>query len=139
MTIQGMDAIISANGFSITLVGMLTVFLGLFGLYVILSELHKIILIWDNRSGLFTNIFFFKKKTPFPGFDQIKNNPPLIIEQAKQLYTLSKFVGEEFSLRRVLELAKKRGLDISKDSIKVLIETEIIVQIDSDRYYWIDK
>ncbi len=59
MTIQGMDAIISANGFSITLVGMLTVFLGLFGLYVILSELHKIILIWDNRSGLFTNIFFF--------------------------------------------------------------------------------
>ncbi len=60
MSLRGLEAINSAHGWAITLVGIITVFLGLFGLFVILSELHKLILLWANRSGLFTKFIVIR-------------------------------------------------------------------------------
>jgi len=136
MSLRGLEAINSAHGLSVTVVGIITVFLGLFGLFVILSELHKVILLWENRSGLFTKFNFFKNKKTFPGCGLLKNSPPSVIEEAKQLYILAKFIGEEFSLSQLLELAKKRNLAISKPTIKILIDNGIIIPIDKGRYYW---
>ena len=142
MNLRGLDAINAAHGFSVTMVGILTVFLGLFGLFVVLSEMHKLILLWDNRSQFYSKLNsklnFLKKKEPFPGYRLLKNCPSLVREEARQLYTLAKFIGNEFTLSQLLELAIKRRVAISSSTIKILKDKGIIISKGKGRFYWVE-
>ncbi len=137
MLSKGIHVISSANGWAITVVGMLTVFLGLLGLFFLISQLHKIIILWDNKKGLLNNIFYIpSKKEPFPGYNRLRDVSTRIKEESRHAYILAKFAGEQFSISSLLELAKKRDISISNECIKILLEKSIIIPLKKDIYYW---
>lgn len=131
---MGFSAISNANGWEITIVGMGTVFFALFLLFLILSNLHKVIVVWENKNNFLSRLF--KKTEPFPGYKLIKNEPYIILQQAHHAYLLYKLLNHEFYLTDLYDLAKKRGVEISDKCIKILLDKKIIIPLGRQKYMW---
>ncbi len=129
MNIGGWKAISLAHGWSITIVGMSTVFIGLIGICVFILILNKLFSLQENFS--FSGLLL---KFPLTSHKSSQILDPQVREDAEKIYLLSKYVGGEFSLESILNLAQKRGVTISKKSIEILLKKGILTQSGENTY-----
>ena len=128
----GLDAINAYNGWAISIVGVTIVFTGLVMLSMAISQLHKLLDLWENRK----EISFFNKKSPETAPIPIELTPTQK-ESARQFKLLAETLSDHFSLPRLLKLAQISGIDHPHSTLVILLEADIIVS-DTQGYHVLD-
>jgi len=135
--LYGLEAINANNGWAISALGISIVFTGLTLLSLSISQIHKILDFWENRSDFFDRIKSARKNGK-------KTCPPLSTEfrsldMAKTVMEyklLTDRTGVPFSLPRVLKMAKKSGLHRPHSSINELLKAGLILPDGDGFFYW---
>lgn len=127
----GFEAIAAHNGWSIAVVGVSIVFSGLIMLSIIISQLYKVIDLWERRAE-----FFERRKGG--AADRI-DLPEIVVtpdmkETVRQYKLLAERLGEPFSLPKLLDLAVRCGLVNPHSTVNRLLQQKVIVP-DEDGYY----
>lgn len=125
----GLDAINAYNGWAISVVGVTIVFTGLVTLSMAISQIHKLLNLWENRKEL----SLFNKKAPATDKIPVELTPGQK-EGARQFKLLAKTLNEHFSLPRLLKLAQISGIDHPHATLASLLEADIIVS-DNQGYH----
>jgi hypothetical protein len=134
-----MDHITAANGWAMAAVGASIVFLGLVVLSFVISQIHKILELWEER-----NIRGTRVQTQTPSAEAPKPEAPAYKEQhlpgvselADTYGPLVEKIGESFDLVQVFEIAKKNDLPHPHLSINRLREAGILVARDDGTFTW---
>ena len=130
----GLANISANNGWIMAVVGGSIVFSGLVILSVAISQLHKILGVWDGRKN------WFNKEDP-----EIRSAPEVVIEVAisedmqpavRNLKLLTQRIGEPFSLPKLLVLSEKFGLARPHSTINRLLTSKIIVPDGNGYFKW---
>jgi len=129
----GLEAISHHNGWAISIVGILIVFTGLVTLSMIIRVFPKIIAMIEGNGKSkaqpsMPNKTITQPKKPEPSIDSS------IKEAVRQYQYLISWMGEPFSLPRLIELAQKRGLVQPHATISQFIHASII-QPDGKGYF----
>lgn len=129
----GIDNITNNNGWAMAVVGATTVFIGLVVLSFVISQIHKILEIWENR----------KKKEAAPP-ETPKREAPVFQEQ--RLPTISELCSiyrplveqltEPFQLTQLYEKTKEMDLPHAHLSIKSLQEADILIAQGEGAFIW---
>ena len=127
----GLEAIATHNGWAISVVGVTIVFTGLVLLSFAISQLHKLLDLWDNKHEL-------KKK-----WARKKKQDPLIFtekqkEAARQFQLLARTLDDCFSLPRLLKMAELSGLDLPHANLANLLKSGII-KADQEGFFTWDR
>jgi len=131
LIMYGLEAISHNNGWAISVVGILIVFTGLVTLSMLIRIFPKIIGMIEGTETpkpavqKETNA---QPKTPEPTIDSS------IKESVRQYQYLISWIGEPFSLPRLIELANKRGLVRPHATISKMIHASVI-QPDGQGYF----
>ena len=134
----GFNAISAYNGWSIAVVGISIVFSGLVFLSVMISNLHKLLSVWQNRSNL---LEFFKD---MQCFRQVPEASPEYADlsydfkaASGQFRLLVDSIGQEsFSLPKLLDMAEKRGVAKPHSTINDLLQHQIVIPDGNGFYGW---
>ena len=111
----GLEAINANNGWAISVVGVTIVFSGLVILSFVISQLHKVLALWENPSKR-KPLFKVKQPEALPEKLQEKQIFDRSVftesqkEVAKQFALLVRTMKDPFSLPRLLHLAQISGL-----------------------------
>ena len=129
----GLEAISANNGWAMAAVGGSIVFSGLVILSFTISQLHKLLDLWDRRSTLF-NKFKNEKESvqETPGIQVSKD----IQETIRNFKLLTERIGEPFALPKLLDLSVKCGLDKPHSTINTLLTSKIIVPDGKGYFNW---
>lgn len=137
----GLEAINANNGWAISVVGVSIVFSGLVMLSLVISQLHKVLALWENPSKIKT---LFKRKQPEDQSDKLQEKE--IADQAiftesqkevvKQFGLLIRTMEDHFSLPRLLHLAQISDLKNPHSTLNNLLETKIIIPDGSGFFTW---
>ena len=138
----GLEAINAGNGWAISVVGVTVVFTGLVLLSLIISQLHKVLALWEDPSKLKQ---FFSRKKPEPVSPEEEaaiaaravltgNQKEVIGQYALLVRTLE----DHFSLTRLLHLAQISGLKDPYQHLNILFKTRIILP-DGDGFFTWNK
>lgn len=123
----GLEAIAAHNGWAMASIGTLIVFTGLVLLSLAVSQIHKILQLWDRRGGLIR---------PRESGRQETGLSPEVKIAARQIRLLIERIGDPFSLPRLLELSQKAGLTRSRGMINELLEAGLIVPDEEGTFSW---
>ena len=135
----GIDNITNNNGWAMAVVGATTVFLGLVVLSFVISQIHKILELWENRG---------KKLNGNKKQAQLDNLPKPVPppDKAKYLPTPSELTSiyrplveqlkEPFQLIQLFEKTKEMNLPHPHLSIKSLQEADILVAQGDGTFIW---
>ena len=137
----GLEAINANNGWAISVVGVSIVFSGLVMLSLVISQLHKVLALWENPSKIKA---LFKTKQPEDQSDKLQEKE--IADQAiftesqkevvKQFGLLIRTMEDHFSLPRLLHLAQISDLKNPHSTLNNLLETKIIIPDGSGFFTW---
>lgn len=139
--LQGISA---NNGWNISMVGVSIVFSGLTVLAILISQLHKLLVIWDQRDKHYQKIkeLLFKlikfKRTKKADIKVDSHLSHQVHETAKPITLLVGMLGEPFALPKLLELTTKCGLLHSHSKINALLKEKLIIP-DGKGYYYLKK
>ncbi|GBC62534.1 hypothetical protein DENIS_3506 [Desulfonema ishimotonii] len=129
----GLEAINAHNGWSIAVLGISIVFTGLTLLSATISQLYKILEMWENRDE------YFKRKRE--ALEKAQQAPAVCVvlpgnikESARQFRLLINHMGEPFALPKLLDYARRCGLERPHSSLNDLILSKAIVP-DAEGYY----
>lgn len=134
----GLKAISAQNGWEFALLGICIVFSGLVLLSLVLSQMHKLLHLWENRSSIGQRLKERLKSDAAVAGSETKK-PELIsdlIESKRQYQLLVERIGEPFALPRLLRLAKRSGLNRPHATINELLQASIILPDGSGYYTW---
>ncbi|MBW2368285.1 MAG: OadG family protein [Deltaproteobacteria bacterium] len=137
----GLEAISANHGWEYAALGISIVFIGLILLSFAISQLHKMLAVWDNRKNWFQTPQQ-ETETEIPDIDQDGQAPVFtcdIKESARQVKLLVDWVGEPFALPKLLELAGKSGLTRPHAIINDLIIAGHILPEGTGYYIWKQK
>lgn len=137
----GLEAINANNGWAISVVGITIVFTGLVSLALVISQLHKVLALWEDPSKIKA---LFKAKQPK---EQPEEHPQedisdLVVfkesqkEVAKQFALLVRTMEDHFSLSRLLYLARISGLEDPYSNLNILLKTKIIIPDGAGFFTW---
>ena len=136
VSLFGIKAISAQNGWQYAFLGICIVFSGLIILSFVLSQLHKLLSLWENRASIGQRLKErFKRDTSVeePESTSIELSPDLM--ESKQHYQmLVDRIGDPFSLPKLLRLAEKSGLLRPYANLNELLQAGIILP-DKDGYY----
>jgi hypothetical protein len=129
----GIENITNNNGWAMAVVGATTVFLGLVVLSFVISQIHKILDLWENRG----------KRHAHPE-KPLKDKGPAFQEQrlptAKELCSIYRPLVEQlkepFQLVQLFEKTQEMDLPHPHLSIKYLQEAEILVAQGDGTFIW---
>jgi hypothetical protein len=129
--VTGFEAIAAHNGWSIAVVGVSIVFSGLIMLSIIISQLYKVIDLWERRGEYLEQWR--------GGISDRIDIPEIVVtpdmkETVRQYKLLAERLGEPFSLPKLLDLAVRCGLVNPHSTINRLLKQKVIVP-DQDGYY----
>ncbi len=132
----GIDNITNNNGWAMAVVGASTVFLGLVVLSFVISQIHKLLELWENRSKYLNGD---KKQAPSK-----KIEGPAYQEHhlptAKELVSIYRPLVEQlkapFPLVQLFEKTKEMDLPHPHLSIKSLQEADILVAKGDGTFTW---
>jgi len=134
--LKGFEAIAFYHGWSISAAGIFIVFTALCTLSFIISQLHKILMIWENKEEYAKKakkIFSPpKKRKPH---HKIKDSESFS-ESARQFHLLIQSMKDPFSLPRLIMLAKKVGIGNPHSTVNDLLKAELIVPDRKGFYCW---
>jgi hypothetical protein len=135
--LKGLEAIAFYNGWSIAAAGVFIVFTALVTLAFVLSQLHKLILIWEKRDDYIKGtlrLFSRRKKSTAQPIVRVSKN---INESARQFNLLIKSLKDPFfSLPRLILLAKKIGISRPHATVNELLKAKLVVPDNKGYYYW---
>jgi len=129
----GIENITNNNGWAMAVVGATTVFMGLVVLSFVISQIHRILEFWENRT----------RKQAQPAKPP-KEKEPAFREQrlptAKELCSIYRPLVEQlkepFQLMQLFEKTKEMDLPHPHLSIKYLQEAEILVAQGDGTFIW---
>jgi hypothetical protein len=129
----GIENITSNNGWAMAVVGATTVFIGLAVLSFIISQIHKILELWENRNQ--------KRAQPARA---PKEKEPVVREQrlptAQELCSIYRPLVEQlkepFELIQLFEKTKEMDLPHAHLSIKCLQEADVLVAQGDGTFIW---
>ena len=132
----GIDNITHNNGWALAVVGASTVFMGLVVLSFVISQIHKILELWENRG---TYLSGGKKQTPSEKIERPAYQEPHL-PTAKELVSIYRPLVEQlkapFQLVQLFEKTKKMDLPHPHLSIKCLQEADILVARGDGTFTW---
>ena len=132
----GLEAISASNGWAISVVGITIVFTGLVLLSTVISQLYKVVELFDHPERIKA---WFSRPEP-----ELSPAAPVLIltgeqkETAKQFGLLVRTMDDHFSLPRLLRLAQVSGVKHPHGSLNLLLKSEIIIP-DGDGYFTWDS
>jgi len=135
----GIQNITSNNGWAMAAVGASIVFSGLIVLSFVISQIHKVLKLWDDRDKLLSR---FKKKVSTVDTQKIETlryeerHLPSIEGLATTYRPLVEKLKEPFKLSQLFEIAKDNDLPHPHLSIQRLQEAEILVTQGDGTYKW---
>ena len=128
----GLEAISANNGWAMAAVGGSIVFSGLVILSFTISQLHKVLALWDRRHTLFR-----KKESQAP----LKEMPTIQItgdvqEIIRDYKLLTRRIGDPIALPKLLDIAAKCGLARPHSTINMLVTSKIMIPDGKGFYRW---
>jgi cell division protein FtsX len=143
--LHGLEAINASNGWAISVVGITIVFSGLVMLSFVISQLHKVLALWEDPSKL-KALFKLKQPKEHSEESQEKQITDSISGQAvftesqkdvaKQFALLVRTMEDHFPLPRLLHLAQISGLKDPYSNLNNLLKTKIIIPDGSGFFTW---
>ncbi|MFH2061227.1 MAG: OadG family protein [Pseudomonadota bacterium] len=138
--IYGLAAIGKSNGWAVSGVGISIVFSGLISLSFVISQLHKLLNVWEDPSKL--QKMFQAKKSVFPSLEDesVKAaRAALTVSQKeviKQYALLRLNLEDHFPLSRLLYLGIISGLKDPHENLNQLLKTKIIRPDKEGLFTW---
>ena len=140
----GIDAIIHHNGFAMSAVGITIVFSALVTLSLIISQLHKLLTLWDDRRAYGKKLrdFFSIAKPPVsrpPRADAQDSEIQYfddIHESSRQFQILIEAMGEPFALPALIRIAESFGINHAYSTVSHLIVNNLIVPDGNGFFVW---
>ena len=135
----GIENITNNNGWAMAAVGAAIVFLGLVVLTFVISRIHKILKLWEEREKYLDR---FKKKAPAVEGDESEvpiykeRRLPAVDELANTYRPLVEKLKEPFVLSQLFEIANKIDLPHPHLSIQRLQEADILVAQGDGTFTW---
>ena len=132
----GIDNITNNNGWAMAVVGASTVFMGLVVLSFVISQIHKVLELWENRGTYFNG---GKKQVPpekieDPAYQE--HRLPTAKELVSIYRPLVKQLKAPFQLVQLFEKTKEMDLPHPHLSIKCLQEADILVAQGDGTFTW---
>jgi len=133
------DNITNNNGWAMAVVGATTVFLGLIALTLVISQIHRILDLWENRGKKLTG---GKKQTrlddkPTSAALALKENRLPTVSELTSIYRpLVEQLKEPFQLIQLFEKTKEMNLPHAHLSIKSLQEADILLAQGDGTFTW---
>jgi len=135
----GVDNITNNNGWAMAVVGATTVFLGLVVLSFVISQIHKILKLWEQKDEFLSR---FKKQVQTEGPKTIKapvsiqRRLPSVKELASIYRPLVEQLKQPFVLLQLFEISNKMDLPHPHLSIKYLQEAGVLVPQGDGTFTW---
>jgi len=133
----GFEAIIAHDGLGISVIGISVVFASLILLSFAVSQIHKLIGLWDKRSKYYHRP---KKSQRQKGQKEVSvpdsTVPQDVRRASRQFKLLIEWIGEPFPLPKLLDLSGKCGLSRPHSTINELIKCELIIPDENGYYVW---
>lgn len=135
--LYGLEAIIAHNGWAISIVGITIVFTGLVSLSALISQLHKLVALYDNP-GKIKKIFASKSESA------AKPGPPinhLVLTEAqkqvcRQYSLLAQTMDDVISLPKLLRMAELSGFKDPHTNINLLLKSGILCADEQGYFTW---
>jgi len=138
--VKGLEAIIVNDGGTMAIAGITVVFLSLIILSFIISQLHKILLLWENKTTWIDDVRQRFHQGP-EAIPETKNPLPAPIDEnirdtetLRQFNLLIKAVGEPFSLPELIKIAENRGVGHPHSKVNHLLLEKVILP-DENGFY----
>ena len=137
----GFENITANNGWAMAVVGATTVFLGLIILSFVISQIHKILKLWEQRDEFFNRN---KKQAQCeepktikaPVSVPIQRHLPSVKELTSIYRPLIEQLKQPFGLLQLFEISNKMGLPHPHLSIKYLQEAGVLVPQGDGTFTW---
>jgi hypothetical protein len=141
---SGLDAIIHHNGFAMAAVGITIVFTALVTLSLIISQLHRMLLIWDDRRTYIEKVrkVFSSARPPEARAPQVDDEIfevhyfDDIKESSRQFRILVEAMGEPFCLPELIRMAQSVGIEHAHSTVSHLIVSNFIVPEGDGFFRW---
>lgn len=135
----GIENITNNNGLAVAAVGAAIVFLGLVVLTFVISQIHKILKLWDEKEKFIER---FKKKAPVAVAEKTdapvysERHLPSVDELTRTYEPLVDQLNEPFKLSQLFEIANKNDFPHPHLSIQRLQEANILVAQGDGTFIW---
>jgi hypothetical protein len=137
--LYGIENITANNGWAMAVVGASIVFTGLVALSFVISQIHKLLELWEEREKYLKR---FKRQVSIPDEEKTEapahkeQHVPSLDELAGTYEPLVEQLKEPFELSQLFEIAKNKDLPHPHLSIKRLREAEILVAHEDGTFTW---
>jgi hypothetical protein len=135
----GFENITANNGWAMAIVGATTVFLGLVILSFVISQIHKILNLWEQKDK-FLNRFKKQAQTGEPKTIKapvsIQRRLPSVKELTSIYRPLVEQLKQPFGLLQLFEISNKMDLPHPHLSIKYLQEAGVLVPQGDGTFTW---
>lgn len=135
----GIENITNNNGWAMAAVGATIVFSGLVVLSFVISQIHKILNLWDEREKFIER---FKKKAPAAVEEKAdapvysERHLPAVDELVSIYQPLVDQLEEPFKLSQLFEIANKNDVPHPHLSIQRLQEADLLVAQGDGTFSW---
>jgi hypothetical protein len=135
----GIENITNNNGWAMAAVGATIVFSGLVVLSFVISQIHKILQLWEDRENLLNR---FRKKAPAEeaeDFDTLiyeERHLPKLDDLIRDYSLLTEKLQEPFKLSELFEIANQADMPHPHLSIQRLQEADILVAQGDGTFIW---
>lgn len=134
----GFEAITAYNGWSMAIAGASIVFGGLVILALVISQLHKLLAIWENKGNFFNR----NKRTSVNSTEEVldlnlpERFPSDINEAARLYHPLVEKLGQPFQLVQLYEVSRKKGFPHPHLTISLLRQAKVLVPEGDGVFFW---
>lgn len=145
----GFEAITAANGWSMVVVGIMIIFAGLTFLAFVISQLHKLLILFDKRAIYFERLKGLwkkeKKREVFKKEEHVvhqETDMPAVLplqdinRVANYVRPLIAQLKEPFQLAQVINLSKKNNVPHPHLTISYLRHAKVIKHIGGGFFVW---
>ena len=138
--LKGLEAISSYNGWAMAIVGATIVFMGLVVLSTAISQIHRLLMVWDDRER-YTQLFKNSKANIFNNtransIDAV-DNQLIDIKKTAQLYApLIDQLGKTFQLADLYATAEQNKMPHPHLTITKLRNEKILIPQGDGTFMW---
>jgi len=139
--LYGLGAITANNGWVMSVTGALIVFSGLAVLSFVISQLHKVLNLWENRVYYYQKLNNNKRQTDKAESTQEKTpsqpvSPQDMDDNIVNYMPLLEELGESFQLSELYALSQKKGFVHPHLSITYLRQANILISQGDGIFIW---
>ena len=132
----GFEAIIAHDGLGISVIGISIVFVSLVLLSFAVSQIHKLIELWDKKKTPYQRVKKSQQKDQKAQSVSVPTVPQDVQRASRQFKLLIEWIGEPFPLPKLLDLSEKCGLSRPHSTINEFIKCELIIPDENGYFIW---